>query len=382
MTHGRAGVRRWAEAASIASARQTAVLVLAASVGCSGLEPPSAVDGGRQLSPSDASYSVSSATVVTLPYQFDLDDLTQIMYWHEIYGIGRSGMVTGRARSKRYDFYTSFRWSPSAGVEDMGNPPGPDNYGAGLGINSGGEVVGSGLSQDSYGDDYVSIHAYRMTQPQTGSCSSSCGVVDLGGPKTLAKVSAAYAINDAGQVTGEYDGIASLWSASNIRTTLGTLGGSTSTGRAINSRGAVVGWSARADGRTHAFIKTADGTMRDLGSFEGRTSMAVGINDAYEVVGSSTLRSGASHAFLWTPSGGMKDLGTLLGGTASAATGINSAGAVIGWSTVTGGAVHAFLWTRAGGMEDITPKTGITNPGGLSDNYRTYEGIKIYTLVF
>jgi probable HAF family extracellular repeat protein len=207
-------------------------------------------------------------------------------------------------------------------------------------------------------------------------------VVDLGGPKPLRIVSAAYAINDVGQVTGEYDGTASLWSASNVRTSLGTLGGPTSTGRAINSRGAVVGWSATAEGRTHAFLKTIDSPIRDLRTLGGSMSMALGINEDGRVIGSSTLASGDVHAFLWTAGGGMEDLGTLPGGRSSAATGINTAGAIIGWSTVAGGATHAFLWTRAAGMEDITPKTGITNPGGLSDNYRTYEGIKIYTLVF
>jgi len=75
---------------------------------------------------------------------------------------------------------------------------------------------------------------------------------------------------------------------------LGTLGGSSSYGMAINSYNKVVGYSSITDmDNVHAFL--SDGvTMKDLGSLGGKSieadhSVALGVNDHDEVVGYSYL---------------------------------------------------------------------------------------------
>jgi probable HAF family extracellular repeat protein len=130
---------------------------------------------------------------------------------------------------------------------------------------------------------------------------------------------------------------------------LGTLGGTTSTARAVNLNGQVVGWSATASGRNHAFL-WQDGVMTDLGTLGGVESYAFDINDHGQVVGWSYTASGQSRAFLWQD-GVMRDLGTL-GGTFSRAMGINNHGAVAGSSTTRAGDQHAFRWAN-GMMTDI-----------------------------
>ena len=97
-------------------------------------------------------------------------------------------------------------------------------------------------------------------------------------------------------------------------TDLGTLGGTSSRGVAINASGQVTGISATADGDRHAFLW--DGTtMQDLGTLGGADShgachQRLGAGD-----GRRPPRPRATHAFLWDGTT-MQDLGTL-GGTNS-----------------------------------------------------------------
>jgi probable HAF family extracellular repeat protein len=131
-------------------------------------------------------------------------------------------------------------------------------------------------------------------------------------------VSAATAINDAGQVVG-ISGICS---------------------------NAVGGFSA-----IHAVIwqngKPAD--MGNIGGAAWNTPMAINRNGV--VVGFANVQPGGAllaHAFIWTRSGGMRDLGTLSGQGADAqsqALGINDQGQVVGLSCTAGFAsCQAFLW--------------------------------------
>ena len=83
-------------------------------------------------------------------------------------------------------------------------------------------------------------------------------------------------------------------------TDLGTLGGETSQGTAINAKGQVTGYADTAKaGSTHAFI-TRGATMIDLGSLGGTYSAGLAINASGEVVGAAyTAGNRTQHAFLY-----------------------------------------------------------------------------------
>src|SRR5262245_27387845 len=106
-------------------------------------------------------------------------------------------------------------------------------------------------------------------------------------------------------------------------TDLGTLPGDRSSAAyGINNLGQVVGNSD-----DHAFLYDG-GKMIDLGALPGSVrSSATAINDAGQVVGRSGSLGGRVHAFLYE-GGKMNDLGTLPGDTISEAYGINANGQV------------------------------------------------------
>ena len=192
-------------------------------------------------------------------------------------------------------------------------------------------------------------------------------VVDLG---TLAggSNSAAYGINQSGQVTGNSDTgtfnttHAFLFSNGTM-SDLGTLPGDTqSFGLAINQSGQVTGASL---GLTNprAFL-FSNGSMSDLGTLPGGGySVGQGINQSGQVTGFSEASDHNGHAFLFS-NGSMSDLGTLPGGTESFGTAINQSGQVTGSATLSGGNQHAFLFSN-GSMSDLG-----TLPGGTMKRRR------------
>ena len=85
-------------------------------------------------------------------------------------------------------------------------------------------------------------------------------------------------------------------------TDLGTLpGGTNSSAFAINAAGQVTGNAETAGGDRHAFRWTASGGMQDLGTLGGTNSYASAINAPGQVTGFADTAGGALHAFLWTP---------------------------------------------------------------------------------
>lgn len=154
------------------------------------------------------------------------------------------------------------------------------------------------------------------------------------------------AINDNGVVVGSAEQPKGRWHAytwerAGGMRTLGTLGGASSYGTAINRAGMVAGYADVAGDGYHAFV--FDGTaMTDLGTLGGTISNATGINNAGQVAGTAALRDGTRRAFIWDRARGMRDLGTL-GGPASSAAAINDAGMVVGAAETGARKWHAFL---------------------------------------
>ena len=103
----------------------------------------------------------------------------------------------------------------------------------------------------------------------------------------------------------------------------------------------------------HAFIFDFSAPNQDLGTLGGATSYGAAINNAGQVTGSADTASGASHAFLYT-GGKMIDLGLLPGMASSEGLGLNGKGDVVGTS-----GSHAFLFSN-GIMEDLNDRLPAT----------------------
>src|SRR4030067_514448 len=208
-----------------------------------------------------------------------------------------------------------------------------------LDINNSGEVVG-----------YIQTN----TQEDHAFLWSNGVMSDLG---TLGgTLSYAHAINDKGEVIGEF------WSGVNsksflykdgVMNDLGTLGGTTSSQAwDINKKGQITGSYDYAgyykpfygNSEIHAFLYS-DGVINDLGTLGGPNSWAYDINKFGHVVGMLGFPTGWGRAFLYKD-GEMKDLNSLVkldtGWILSEATGINDFGQIVGLATVYGYG-HAFL---------------------------------------
>lgn len=167
---------------------------------------------------------------------------------------------------------------------------------------------------------------------------------------------------------------------------VGTLGGSDSTIRALNDNNEAVGMSTTASGAEHAFLYSG-GRLRDL-TTSYDIAVASSLNDRGDVAGQSTdgravvLRSGKAEvfgppdsvvaaingtgeavgeyipqgqgirAFLYR-AGHFSDLGTL-GGAHGSPYAINDDGTVVGATFTADGRRHAFL-AQGGSMTDLTP---------------------------
>ncbi len=108
-------------------------------------------------------------------------------------------------------------------------------------------------------------------------------------------------------------------------------------------------------------------SLTDLGALGGSTSLGYGINSRGQVTGTASIRDNVhSHAFLYSGCS-MQDLGTL-GGSNSTGEGINASGQVTGNSEITGNATyHTFLYTN-GVMQDIDPFGSSSSSSGSSIN--------------
>jgi probable HAF family extracellular repeat protein len=287
-------------------------------------------------------------------------------------GINDSGEVVGTATLSGDTTSHAFLYS-NGQIQDLGSLGGTNaNANA---INFSGEIVGTSTTsptmQQSYAFTYSNGSMQSLAsplQPQISDAFSinSSGLIVgtwVGGPAVYSngywsllvndtyKYGQGFAVNSSGQATG-YLSIADsseyyqafIWTSSSFKY-LGTLGGNTSDGRAINSSGEVVGESLLAsNATTDAFLY--DGTMHDLGTLGGNDATAYGINDSGVIVGrSNVIGSPGFQAFVYS-NGQMTNLNTLIpsnsGWTLNEALGINNSGQIVGAGTYDGESL-AFL---------------------------------------
>src|ERR1043165_6994597 len=191
----------------------------------------------------------------------------------------------------------------------------------------------------------VSFAAAALCSAQTSYSVTDLGVINTNG------YSVAKAINGNAEVTGAAGDNNTNTSEvfcynSGTMTSLGTLGGESGVGNAINLFGQVAGYSQDYKGTYRAFISSGN-TLIDIGDLGGGSAVAYGVNDAGQVVGSAVTSDGSNHPFLYS-NGRMFDLGTLGSpkGTNwwNSAQGVNNSSVVTGTSYDAQGNFFGFVW--------------------------------------
>jgi probable HAF family extracellular repeat protein len=240
----------------------------------------------------------------------------------------------------------AFRWSVGT-MTNLGALGTTDNSAA-YGMNDSGQVVGE---------------VYASPAPGTAFLWSAGTATSLA--PVLGGFSAAYDVSNSGKIVGirgtppaiDRWGAFLYDTASGQVTTLPSLGGTFRVvASALNEDGAIAGYSSTlGDSAFHA-VRWTNGTPLDLGTLGGTHSYGWAINASGDVVGESWVAGDEeSHAFLYS-GGSMKDLGTL-GGKGSSARGINDSGVVVGAAGTAASGSHAFVHdgTTMRDLNDLIP---------------------------
>ncbi len=180
-------------------------------------------------------------------------------------------------------------------MQDLGTFPGRKFCGA-ISINNKGQVVGSG----DWGSHFSAIIQHGFVWDRQH------GLQDIGAlhdPDRPYDYSFAAAINDNGEIVGESNRSAFLYSGGKMRSLGAVPGYRWSRANAINTQGQIVG-RATEPGDGCAFVYR-DGKMIDLNTLippnsGWKLTAAYGINDAGQIVGHGKINS-QSHGFLLTP---------------------------------------------------------------------------------
>jgi len=212
------------------------------------------------------------------------------------------------------------------------------------------------------------------------SAQSSYSITDLGALNTNG-YSAATAINATSEVTG-----AAGTTSNNVSevflydkgkmSNLGTLGGTSGIGNAINKSGQVAGYSQNSKNVYRGFL-TVGSAMVDIGDLGGGSAVAYGINDVGQVVGSAVTADGSNHPFLYS-NGAMTDLGTLGSPKGNSwwnvAQAVNNSGVVAGTSYDAHANFFGFVWSD-GKMTKMGTLGGAWSQGYAINNKGQVTGV-------
>lgn len=218
----------------------------------------------------------------------------------------------------------------------------------------------------------IAIFSFLLLVGNNAVAAAAYQILDIG---TLGgTTSTGWALNDSGAIAGTSNIVgdnsnfdkAFKYSANGL-SSLGTLGGFQSEARGINSSGSIAGWSTTSRfGPSQAYLYSG-GIMTNLGTLGGTSSYGYGINDREYVTGTSNTVNGKERAFLWNGVQ-MTNLGTLTGNFSNGRK-INSQNHVVGVSDNSTSALtyHGFLYQN-GTLRDIG-----TLGGALSSAYDLNE---------
>lgn len=291
------------------------------------------------------------------------------------YELNAAGQATGATLA--LPSFRSFLWSQSTGMVDIGSLSNGPDFSWAYSINDSGQVVG--VSQTEVEGQ---SHAY-LWSPNVPNGSSGT-MVDLGVLSAEVGDDSSFAegINNLGQATGgsrvEGQTHAFLWtpSVANGNTgsmvDLGRLGDAgSSTGRAVNATGTVVGDSYNDVDGEQAFVWIPDAPNGNTGTMSALPilplaaggSYANNINDNGQIVGYGPQELlNARRAYLWSTPSSPQDLGVLPGDLTSSAVDINNLGHVVGTSDAESSS-RAFLWMEGVGMLDLNSLVNSTGNG-------------------
>ncbi len=303
--------------------------------------------------------------------------------------INNSSQVVGYSTTSVSGVIHAFLWS-SGTMTDL-TPNSPNGSSNALDINNKGQIAGyssgravlwtNGVMQDlGVGGSAIAVNELGHVAITAGHAffwTPTGGFVDLG---TLGGTSsAAVAINDNDEVTGTStiaDGITTHgfhW-ANGVMTDLGTLstcsGSNCTVPRAINSNGAVVGFSSTANGSTPFFWSSGCGGIHDLTGVSN-PGQALAINGAGGIAGGSVV-GGFSGANFWSVDSNCFMSQTSLngvGGSNDNGVAIGVFSVVAGTSLDRGGAVHAVTWLGCGGIVTASGDFGISPGKIVSGSY-------------
>lgn len=240
------------------------------------------------------------------------------------YSINNKGEVVGYYLGRDQQQHP-FKWTLDSGVETL--PYIPGGYaGVAYDVNESGQVVGSSM------DGTNRNHAIIWNPDGT--------MVDLGA--FTPNHTAAYAINDGGEVVGrrtDYYTSAYLWSSGATATEIDTLEGVMASGaHDINNDEQVVGeYYTYGNVGGNPYIWTKKDGMVGIETPGFNWGAAIAVNDSGQVVGNMYNGELQCHSFLWSQSDGLTDLGTL-DGRSILVSDINNNGQIVG------GGDSAFLW--------------------------------------